>query len=410
MPHAPAPVARPPWRQRLWEGLGPDPEPAPLTRSQRTWRLVLAGLVSLATLMLIWLVPAQLSTARLVLLGADVLVLPASLWAVQRRRQRPLLVAVVLTLLTAVFASASGPALLAVFSLAARRHIRGLLLVLPIVVGASLVFSRLVWPDSTPPHIIGELVTTTMAVGLVLAIGYGVGSRRAVKAGARERVEAAAREEEARLDRARTLERTRIAREMHDVLAHRISLVAMHAAALTYRPDLSEEERRTAAQTIERNARDALTELREVLGVLRDPDQPTGPRGAPERPQPTLRDLATLIAETRTLGTAVEVSDDSGEPPERVGRAAYRIVQESLTNARKHAPGEPVRVTLSSDRTSGLRVEVSHPLPAGSHTPPPGAGMGLLGLRERVTLLGGSLDAGREHDAWVVRARLPLGS
>lgn len=410
MPHAPAPVARLPWWQRLWEALGPDPEPAPLTRWQTTWRLVLAALLSLATLALYWLVPAHLSPARLVLLGADLLVLPASLWAVRRRRQRPLLVTVVLTLLTAVFASASGPALLAAFSLAARRHVRGLLFVLPLLVGASLVFSRLLWPDSTPPHIIGELITTTMAAALVLAIGYGVGSRRAVKAAARERVEAAAREEEARLGRARTSERTRIAREMHDVLAHRISLVAMHAGALTYRLDLSQEERRSVTETIERNAREALSELREVLGVLRDPDQSAGPQALPERPQPTLRDLPALIAEARTLGTALEVTDDSGEPPERVGRAAYRIVQESLTNARKHAPGEPVRVTLSGAPASGLRVEVSHPLPGGAHTPPPGAGVGLLGLRERVALLGGSLDAGREDGDWVVRARLPLGS
>src|SRR5690606_11946599 len=95
-----------------------------------------------------------------------------------------------------------------------------------------------------------------------------------------------------------------------DVLAHRISLVAMHASALNYREDLTEVERRTAAATIERNAREALTELREVLGVLRDPSQVGEAELRPEAPQPTLPDLEGLVAEARTLGTEVTVIND----------------------------------------------------------------------------------------------------
>jgi len=390
--------------------MGPGPAPAPLTRWQQTWRLVLAALIGAAGWVVVWVVlPTTITGEWRVLSVIDLLVLPVTVWLATHRRTRPVLIASVLAVLTAVFSSASGAALLALFSLAARRHLQGLLLVLPLTVGASIFHSRVVTGplDPNPPHPIGELVSTATLTLTFAAIAYAIGSRRAVKQAAEERLAAALREQEARVAQAQAAERTRIAREMHDVLAHRISLVAMHASALNYRQDLSDDERRTAAETIERNARDALTELREILGVLRDPAFTRGDTDRPEAPQPTLADLPALVAETRTLGAQVTLSDDSGEVAERTARAAYRIVQEALTNARKHAPGAPVRITVTGGDGQDLTVRVSQPQRDGADAPP-GSGLGLLGLRERAALVGGTLEAGPDGAGqWVVSARLP---
>ena len=393
----------------MWEAMAPGPPPAPLTRWQTSWRLVLVGLIGLGSWAMSWLEPDPrlLSDPRMLLAGVDLLAFLPSLWLVQRRRQHPVLVAVILLGATALFASVSGAALLAMFSLAARRHLQALILALPLSVGASLFFSRVLHPIEAPPHIVGEIFSTSLIAVVFVATGYAIGARRAVKQAAQERLEAAEREQEARVAQAKASERTRIAREMHDVLAHRISLVTMHASALNYRDDLSDDERKTAAATIDRNAREALTELREVLGVLRDPMQVSVDTD-PERPQPTLRDLGALVAEARTLGASIEVTDESGEVPERVGRTAYRIVQEALTNARKHAPGQPITVVVRGGGAEDLTVVVSHPLADATHTPPPGSGLGLLGLRERVELVGGVLEAGQTEGRWDVGARIPL--
>jgi len=126
---------------------------------------------------------------------------------------------------------------------------------------------------------------------------------------------------------------------MHDVLAHRISLVAMHAGALSYRGDLSREETQLAAGVIQDGAHQALSDLREVLGVLRDP---TGDHdGSPQRPQPTLHDVPALVAEAVDGGMRVQLDDElppEADVPAATGRTIYRMVQEALTNARKHAP------------------------------------------------------------------------
>ncbi|WP_448630899.1 sensor histidine kinase [Cellulomonas soli] len=218
----------------------------------------------------------------------------------------------------------------------------------------------------------------------------------------RAQVEAANRERLGLEDRARLTERSRIAREMHDVLAHRISLVAMHAGALAYRTDLTREETAEAATVVRDNAHRALTELRQVLGVLRDPEA----GHEPDRPQPTLCDLLELLAEFRATGARLQVEDGVGaraaQLPAPVGRNAYRIVQEALTNVRKHAPGRPAVLRLTGAPGDRLVIEVSNPLPvtdladAGADRAPavPGAGMGLTGLVERARLAGVSSRTG----------------
>jgi signal transduction histidine kinase len=209
-------------------------------------------------------------------------------------------------------------------------------------------------------------------------------------------------------DEARAAERRRIAREMHDVLAHRLSLLSVHAGALEFHPDAPAEEVAEAAGVIRESARAALDELRGVIGVLRE----DGGDSLTQPPQPTLADLAALVKESLAAGMRVSARIELGDatPPAAVGRTAYRIAQEGLTNARKHAPGAAVTLTVRApDRA--LEVEVRSLAPvavAGPGSALPGAGTGLIGLTERVSLAGGELEHGVDADgAFVLRARLP---
>jgi signal transduction histidine kinase len=236
-----------------------------------------------------------------------------------------------------------------------------------------------------------------------------MGAQRQLVDSYRERALTAEREQQARVARARAAERTRIAREMHDVLAHRISLVAMHAGALGYRSDLSEEERGSAAKSIEDNAHRALSDLRAVLGVLRDPTQPADV--APERPQPGIDDIAALVAEERAGGMRVRLSDRvEDDVPAATGRTAYRIVQEALTNVRKHAPGTAVTVDVAGSTADGLVIGVRNAAPVGPAAAPPlpASGLGLLGLAERAALAGGRISHGTDPGGgYAVRAWIP---
>jgi len=236
------------------------------------------------------------------------------------------------------------------------------------------------------------MITTTVVTGMLIR------SQRQLTDAWRERARQAEQEQRMRVEEARHLERERLAREMHDVLAHRISLLAIHAGALGYRAGASEEEVR-AAEVIRQCAFEALEELREVIGVLRT-QPPTDGDSVPERPQPVLADLPALVEESRDAGASVDL-DLAGPPsvPGRTGRHAYRIVQEGLTNARKHAPGAKVRVRIAPGPDDGLAIEIVNRLPR-RHEPSaiPGAGAGLIGLRERVALVGGRLEHGRTPD------------
>jgi len=208
-------------------------------------------------------------------------------------------------------------------------------------------------------------------------------------------------------DDARAAERRRIAREMHDVLAHRLSLLAVHANALEFRADASPEEVTEAAGVIGESARAALDDLRGVIGVLRE----DGSESLTEPPQPTLADLDALVEESRAAGMRIDARIELGDaaPTATVGRTAYRIAQEGLTNARKHAPGAAVTLTVHAP-DGDLRIEVRSlaPVAVASASPLPGAGTGLIGLAERVTLAGGELESGVDPaGAFVLRARLP---
>ncbi|HWI73534.1 MAG TPA: histidine kinase, partial [Baekduia sp.] len=209
---------------------------------------------------------------------------------------------------------------------------------------------------------------------------------------------------------ARDAERRRIAREMHDVLAHRISLLSVHAGALEFRPDAPPSEIAEAAGVVRGAAHAALQELRDVIGMLREDDV----EGV-EPPQPTLCDIPALVEESRAAGERVALrveTPDAEAMPAALGRTAFRIVQEGLTNARKHAPGVAVDVSLVQE-DGVLVVRVASRCPVGVAVDgvswPPGTGTGLIGLRERVALAGGSLSSGPEPGSgdFVLRAELP---
>ncbi|MFI1990238.1 sensor histidine kinase [Actinoplanes sp. NPDC020271] len=248
-----------------------------------------------------------------------------------------------------------------------------------------------------------------LAIVVILALwGMVVRARRELVVSWRDRAARAEAEQQLRVEQARALERTRIAREMHDVLAHRISMLTLHAGALEFRPGAPPEEIAGAAAVVRTSAHQAMQDLRAVIGVLRA--GPDGGDPTPEKPQPTLTALPALVDEARSAGDKVnlEVTADLGEVPAGVGRAAYRIVQEGLTNARKHAPGTVVQVRVGGARGTGLTIEVVNPLPVAAPIKPlPGTGTGLIGLTERATLAGGSLSHGPADGEFRLGAWLP---
>jgi signal transduction histidine kinase len=209
-----------------------------------------------------------------------------------------------------------------------------------------------------------------------------------------DRAERAETEQQLRVEQARQHERARIAREMHDVLAHRISLLSLHAGALEFRPDAPPDEIGRAAGVIRSSAHQALEDLRAVIGVLREGHDGDGP----ERPQPTLADLPALIDESRAAGMRVRYDWHlPAAVPDALARNAYRIVQEGLTNARKHARGSAVDVTVDGGPDEGMTIEVRNRLPVGAAVAGdiPGTGTGIVGLAERASLAGGRLEHGR---------------
>lgn len=204
-------------------------------------------------------------------------------------------------------------------------------------------------------------------------------------------------------------ERTNIARELHDVVAHHMSVVAIQAEAAPYRVENPPPELERAFATIRENAVAALTELRRVLGVVRAEDYE-----APDAPQPTLADLDALLANVRDAGLDVDktVTGAVRALPQGVELSAYRIVQEALSNSLRHAPGASARVEIGYVLGGlGLRI-VNGPPPAPALVKPsPGAGHGLTGMRERVTMLNGEMTAGpTDEGGYEVTVFLPVST
>jgi signal transduction histidine kinase len=320
----------------------------------------------------------------------------ATIVSLRWRRSHPAAVGIGIGAVATVIITASGANLVALFNAAIRARGRDLAVVAGLTVAWSFTNPWL-YPDK---GYLADVGASLLLTGVAVGWGLFVRARRALVRSMHDQADRAA-------DEARAAERRRIAREMHDVLAHRLSLLSVHAGALEFRPDAPAEDVAEAAGVIRESARAALEELRGVIGVLRE----DGGESLTEPPQPTLADLAALVEESRAAGMRITARIELGDaaPPAAVGRTAYRIAQEGLTNARKHAPG--AAVTLTAVAPDGdLRVEVRTlaPVAVASGTALPGAGTGLIGLAERVTLAGGELEHGVDAEgAFVLRARLP---
>jgi signal transduction histidine kinase len=319
------------------------------------------------------------------------------------RRRWPLAIALATGALATVSGLAAGPAVLASVSLATRR-VYWQVGVLAVFTVAGAQFFTTMQPDDGDPWWVDLLINAVVTAG-ILGWGMYIGSRRELIWTLRQRAERAEAEQELRMSQARGNERSRIAREMHDVLAHRISQISMQAGALGFRGDLDADELRANATVIRDLANEALTDLRGVLGVLRDP----GTGELSHAPQPTWADLPSLVDHAREAGLHVELTDRlprDAPVPDVVGRTLYRIVQEGITNAGKHAPGAVVRIEVTGSPEEGVDIVLRNPLGFGP-TRTPGSGLGLIGLTERAELRGGRLEGGREGQQFVLHGWIP---
>lgn len=293
----------------------------------------------------------------------------AALWL---RRRWPTGLALTLVALAAFSETVSGAMLVALFTLAVHRPPRTTAAVFGLSLLTALVYIVL-RPEPGVPGLLLFLLGVSVQ-GAAVGWGLFVHHRRRLVLSLRDRAVRAETEAHLRAEQAQHRVRAAIAREMHDVLGHRLSLLSVHAGALEYRQDASPEDVARAARVIRESAHQALQDLREVLGVLRAP--------VGELPQPTFADIRHLVTESGAAGMRVDLCEEPGVPgvPDGVGRTAFRVVQEALTNARRHAPDAEVRVRLAGSPGRGLTVEVANAAPASVPEPGIGPGQGLAGL------------------------------
>lgn len=349
------------------------------------------------------------------------------------RRRYPLLIGYLLAPIGGLFLTAGVPAVIAVFTVTVRRRTIDLIMVgtahliiaIPFYFVIPLTDQFLLW-----------VIVMVLIYGTAIGFGLAARARLQVIAGLIDSAERDRMDYEQQLQLVRQAERHQVAREMHDVLAHRISLLSVHAGALEYRTRtaaeqgraLSDEEIGSSVGVIRESAHQALEELRQVLLVLRadtddqlDPAQPGPDQLDPDQlgtapPQVTVAALPTLIAQARAAGQVITLHQTVDQErlltlDEQVQRTIFRTIQEGLTNARKHTPGAVVDIELSGSPDSGVRAVISNPLPIGTtQAEIPGAGVGLTGLAERVRLDGGRLSRDVADGRFVLTARLPWRS
>jgi signal transduction histidine kinase len=412
---------------------------SPTRRSRRDW---VVDTVLFLVAVVFWLlsVGGQLQSSTPLpawLLLPDAVVGALGCAAVWLRRRWPVGLTLALIAVSTFAETVGGAMIVALFTVAIHRPPRTTMRVFALSVLAALVYV-VIRPEPGEPWVLLFLFGVAVqgaAVGWGLFIRY----RRQLTESLRDRAIRAETEAQLRAEQAQQRARDEMAREMHDVLGHRLSLLSVHAGALEFRPDASPGEIAGAAKVIRENAHQALQDLREVIGVLRAP--------VGELPQPTLADVRELVAESGRAGMRVGLREEvGGAVPDLAGRTAFRVVQEALTNARKHAPGAAVEVHLAGAPGQGLTVEVCNhapdPGPAGAphpdpplpgppvgersptassgpgvvHSPgpaavaggDPGAGQGLVGLAERVALASGRLEHGpTAAGGWRLAAWLP---
>jgi signal transduction histidine kinase len=380
----------------------PEDEAPPAPRSRRDW-IVDGALFLLAIAFgggaLADAVGNGLDGALLVLDVIGGAALTLALWW---RRRWPFALGLAAVPILAISSSAGPAGAIILFTVAAYRRWQQAFLVAGLDLAVAPVYQA-VQPDvpATELYLVG-----TLGLAAIVASGMVVRGRRETQREHRARTQA---EQQLRAEQIRYAERTRIAREMHDVLAHRISLLSLHAGALEFRPEAEPEEIARATAVIRASAHQALEDLHAMIALLRD--KPDGE--APQPPQPTLAALPGLLEESRAAGMRLNADvrvADLRAVPDSIGRHALRIVQEALTNARKHAASAAVDLRVDGAPGEGLAIEVHNKAPVAAASAPeiPGSGTGLVGLAERATLSGGHLEHGRdEHGDFHLRAWLP---
>jgi len=323
-----------------------------------------------------------------------ILVLPAllALVVLPLRHTRPVLASVITLACLAVSPAAIGAVLGMVGSLARRTGVgRGLPGPVGLVAaGIAVKVVQLATAGWDSVSTVELAVSGAMLIGALL-VGLLI---HAITDSHQSRAQA----DRYRATQIRMAERARIAREMHDVVAHRVSLVTMMSGALAYREDLPVDVR-DAAKVIQDNSRQALDELRAVLADLRRAEDP-------EAPQPTLEQLPALLNDAREAGTTVDVHLDLATEavPLRHSRHLYRIIQEGLTNARRHAPGAGVVLHLVGTPAEGINLRMSNPAVEPAEE---ADGYGLVGIEERALLLGGTARTRREDGTFMLDVVVP---
>ena len=252
---------------------------------------------------------------------------------------------------------------------------------------------------------VGNFVVATIIFTIVWTIAFGVGRKSVEADEAKERATRAEREREERAHTAVEEERARIARELHDVVGHSVSVMTVQASGVRRLLRPEQEREREALLIVERTGREALAEMRRMVGVLRRPEE------APAlAPQPSLEHLDRLVEQTREAGLPVElrVEGEAVELPAGVDLTAYRLVQEGLTNALKHARATRAEVLVNYGDGQIEVVVRDDGKGVGNGD---GGGHGLVGMRERVLVYGGELDAGPQPGGgYRLRAKLPVAS
>ncbi len=358
--------------------------------------------------------------------GAEVLALLSALTGLlilARGSHRPLRTVVAVAALAGVVdAIASGPERtlqLGLVAVAVYRWARQT--TLPNAVAAAAVAWLLMAAGALGPvHSLGALSSSLFVLTASTAIGLYSHSRTALLDAYRQRAEQAEREQQLMADRAVGAERVRIARDLHDIVAHHVSLLVVQAGAV--RETLAADHRsREVLTSMVDGGRQAMTELRDMLGALRAADEigphtdgvgkgsPGGGSGPARTPQPDLADLPALVAGARAAGIDVELRRGPAPAiPPSVGLAAYRIIQEALTNVIKHAPGsETVVEVVTTGGGIDLRVR-NHTASHLAMTPTDDGGHGLLGMQERASLCHGWVHAAPAIDGFEVHAFLPV--
>jgi signal transduction histidine kinase len=258
---------------------------------------------------------------------------------------------------------------------------------------------ELIVDDAGPSAVANGVVLVSLSGGMALV---GVLARLWILSVIR--MEQAERLSAAEAGRRRELEeRNRIARELHDVVAHSMSVITVQASTARYRQPGLDETIQQEFEEIAASSRRALSEMRGLLGILRGHDN------APTAPMPGLSDIAELVRATRASGAEITYVGTEAVVPDAVGLTGFRVVQEALSNALRHAPGSAIAVTVTEDGHD-LRVRITNTAPARSEEPTPGAQLGLAGIRERAAALGGTVTSRPTRDGgFEISATLPVG-